>query len=1063
MAWHKWFVRGLVFTILAGAVAGTLVYQHWTDPAAVRLAVLGKIAAMLPGGAVTLDSASLHLLGNIRVHEMHLARRDDPTAEVAHIPSAILYHNKEKMLDGELTFRKIELYRPRLRVVRDQDGKWNVQGLAGVSKPGQPVPTIVVHQATIQLEDYSREDGAPFKLELTKANVTLINDPLDVVTIDGAAQSDLFGKVVVHGTWQRHAQEIELSIRTLGTRLDNALLDRLACFCPASKLKGLQVSGEAQVQVNLVYRPTAEPPWSLSAQCQVAKAALRHPELPAPLEDMHANVRFDGAVLRVDSLRGRLGAATVTGHGAGRLPCPEQHFNASLRIEHLDVNDSLLPYLPEKTQPLMNLYQPRGKITLQIDVARRNGQWAPLADGQESRISAQPEQMSACFDRFRYPLDDITGHVKFILPLKRFQVDLIAHASGRPVAIVGHWQGESGRIDSNLDITATEVPIDARLIAALPEPTQTTVKSFNASGKVDVKAHIRRRLADAKYHTEYHLKLHDGAVRWDEFPYHLSQVAGHIDVYPNAGAWQFHDLHGRHGDGTVAIYARAAEPDDRHSQSGVYVELTGKNLPLDGELHAALRTKPSLAKAWATFQPSGRLNFTAAIDHRGKRPEDLEVRVDVKGPSVRPAFCPYPLHDVAGHFHLHDQRLELRRLSATHGPTRWYLENGSVDFHPGGALYAELPELQAEHLRLDRDLIAAMPLKMRDATASLRCNDSLRLKTRLVVAVEGEGPGGSAALPDVFWDGQIWLNDAALTVGLDLQRVTGTAACMGRYNGRQLTGLAGNIILERAAVYNQPFRNLKAKFHVKEDAPELLLLDLNAPIFGGDVAGQISLDFHDRPRFELNLTASQIDLKEFGRHNFGKDELAGSLIARLFLTGIGNDPGSLDGHGTLDIPNGKLLNLPFLLDLIKFLGLRWPDRTMFEEMHTQYAIRGRRVTVQKLELFGNAVSFTGKGAINLDGSDLHLDMYPSWARIEQLLPPAIRSVPPALSKNVLTVEARGKVTGDSKDIKFTKKPMPILVDPLLHLRDRLIGSPAMDSRRPVEFAPMNPAMTRKEP
>src|SRR5439155_15805879 len=130
------------------------------------------------------------------------------------------------------------------------------------------------------------------------------------------------------------------------------------------------------------------------------------------------------------------------------------------------------------------------------------------------------------------------------------------------------------------------------------------------------------------------------------------------------------------------------------------------------------------------------------------------------------------------------------------------------------------------------------------------------------------------------------------------------------------------------------------------------------------IAGAVSLDFHEAPRYELNLTASQINLQEFGRRNLGAEsKLTGVAVARLYLAGAGADSNTLDGHGTLDVPNGKLLNLPFLLDLIKFLGLRWPDRTMFEELHARYAIRGRRATIEHLELFGNAVSFTGKGEI----------------------------------------------------------------------------------------------------
>lgn len=1087
MAWHKWFVRGLVFTIFGGAGLGLLAYQHWTNPTAVRTLVLVKTAAMFPGGAVNLDAASLRILGGIQVHEFHLVRRDDPGDEIAHVPSAVLYHNKEKMLDGELSFRKIELPRLRLRVVRGRDGKWNVQDLAAASKPGQPMPTIVIHDATIQFEDHSREGTAPFKLELTHANLTLINDPLEVVTIDGAAQADLLGKVMVHGAWRRHENEIFLSIKTLGTPLNNALVERVACFCPTAKVSGLQLDGLAQVQVNVTFRAGAEPVCALQAHCQVSKTTVRHPDLPFPLKNLEARLRFDGYDLRVESLRAEADAMVLAGQGAGQWPCPEQNFQGTLRVEHLELDEKLGARLPEKLMPLMRLYQPCGRVTVHVDVARRGGQWTAPAHGGPSRVSVHPENITACFERFPYPLQKVSGAIHFLLPQQRFHVDLTAYAHDRPVFIKGHWQGEGQRIDMHYEIDTTGVPIDSTLIAALPEPIRTTVKSFHVQGNVGLKAEIRRRPADDKFHAAYYIRLQDGAMVWDEFPYPLANVSGFIDVQQvidkddraEAGprpigaalvlelpalatmpstTWQFRDLHGTHGDGQVAILARSAAPDDRHDKPGVYVELIGKSLPLDADLHAALRTMPSLAKAWQTFQPSGRLNFTATIDRRGNRAEDLEVRVDVKGPSIRPEFFAYPLHEFAGHFHLHDERLDLRRLSARHGNARWYLDKGAVELHGNGALYANLPELQVDHLALDPELIAALPPRVRDAVSSLHCSDPLRLKTQLIVS----DSGAPDALPDVYWDGQVWLENATLTLGIDFKRVTGTIACIGRHNGRQFTGLTGNLVMERAAVFNQPIRKLQGRFHVKESEPELLLLDVKAPIFGGDIAGQVSLDFHDMPRYQLNLTASQIDLQEFGRHNLGDNKLAGVVVARLFLTGIGNEPATLDGNGTLDVPNGKLYNIPFLLDLIKFLGLRWPDRTLFEEMHAQYAIRGRRATIQHLELFGNAVSFTGKGALNLDGTDVQLELYPSWARIEQLLPPAFRSMPPALSKNLLTVEARGSITGNRDDIKFTKKPLPVIVDPLLNLRDRLVG-PTLETRRLVDSNVSVHTWYRKEP
>src|SRR5205823_12785887 len=138
----------------------------------------------------------------------------------------------------------------------------------------------------------------------------------------------------------------------------------------------------------------------------------------------------------------------------------------------------------------------------------------------------------------------------------------------------------------------------------------------------------------------------------------------------------------------------------------------------------------------------------------------------------------------------------------------------------------------------------------------------------------------------------------------------------------------------------------------------------------------------------MNLTASQINFAEFGRHNFGpKSQHSGSASARLYLKGLGaGGIESLEGNGAIDIPRGHIYNLPFLLDLLKFLGLHWPDRTAFEEFHTTFAIQGPRVNVQKIDLLGSAVSLSGKGEFDLAAKNIQLDVYPMWGRIEQLLP-----------------------------------------------------------------------------
>jgi hypothetical protein len=128
-----------------------------------------------------------------------------------------------------------------------------------------------------------------------------------------------------------------------------------------------------------------------------------------------------------------------------------------------------------------------------------------------------------------------------------------------------------------------------------------------------------------------------------------------------------------------------------------------------------------------------------------------------------------------------------------------------------------------------------------------------------------------------------------------------------------------------------------------------------------------------------------------------------------------------------------------LLDLLKVFSLRPPDRTFIEEAHANFAIKGPRVTVNRLDLYGNAISISliPDGSMNLDGSDLQMDFYAVWGRIMQGLPPVLRPLPSALSQQLLKIKMRGKID----DPRFAKEMVPIFVEPLEHLMKRMAGGP----------------------
>ena len=70
MIWRKWLVRLLVFSIVAFVAVAAAVYQHFTNPTAVREQVIARLQEHLPAARVQVESANLNLMAYITFQEL---------------------------------------------------------------------------------------------------------------------------------------------------------------------------------------------------------------------------------------------------------------------------------------------------------------------------------------------------------------------------------------------------------------------------------------------------------------------------------------------------------------------------------------------------------------------------------------------------------------------------------------------------------------------------------------------------------------------------------------------------------------------------------------------------------------------------------------------------------------------------------------------------------------------------------------------------------------------------------------------------------------------------------
>lgn len=1023
---QKWLVRGAVIAVFLLFGVGVTFVLRWTDPAAVREEVLQQLQRQLPGAQITLQDARLRLFGGVLLSDLRITRRDDPHhREVIYVPSAVVHYDREQLFRGKILVRSIELYRPRVHIIRRKDATWNISELTRIEEPAGPLPAIVVYDGSLHFEDKFKCPSLP-ALEVNGLSLTVVQDSDAVVQIGGKGKSGELGEIEFTVETDRRDGTFKSKITGYEGKLDAVLWKRLVALAQVGEFGEAEVRGNLSFEIDLIYSWKRKTPVEYTAVARVNNGFCSHPRLPFPLHKVAAEVGIDPQWVNIRQFAAESGPTRVNGHGRVSVRDWANDFSASVRFEHLQITDRLCSCLPDEVRSLQQMFKPRGQVSASLSIAKERGRWT------ESRCTLRPEGVEVVFAHFPYPVANVRGKIEIDVIAEKTTVNVHARDGDGSATLTGTWLGQGPRSVVNLRLNARNVAIDERILRALPAEQRELVESFNATGRVDVTGSIDYQPGWEDFRTAFDIVVHDATANWDRFPYPLDNVRGKLKMAPES--WQFDDFVGEHGKGRIAVRGSAQILGTKGTEWELDLEVKGTDLPIDESLRRALSSQPRILQTWDHLAPAGVLSFEARYRYSPLTKDEISLAAHVRQGRIRPLAFPYELTDLSGSLYYRDARLELVGFSARHGNSRFRLSRGIIDIAPDGGYYADLRELEGSPVYPNDGFIANLPSDLRQVAAVLDSAKPIAFRSHVIVSHAAE----SSQVPDVWWDGKLWIKDATLNLGVPLRRATGIVAAVGRCDAGRLTALRGNVVLQHAELFGQPFHNATAKLLVNPKTPESLYVNVRAPIFGGDISGEIRLDFLSNVHYELNLTASHINLAKFGRHNFGAQyPMAGLATGRLYLTGKNSDLQSLEGEGSIDLPEGRLLNAPPLLDLLKFLGLRWPDQTVFDEAHASFRITGRRVRVKKLELWGSAISLFGSGEFNIDGTDVRLDLYPSWARIEQVLPPGIKELSPTISKNLLQIEARGRFSAREGTLRFHKKPVPILVDPLRELHRRI--------------------------
>lgn len=669
----------LLLVILSGLIG---LYFYLTNPANLRTSAQHYLERMV-NGRVEVGRASFGFARGIKLADIRiLTRSGTESAEVVFTAGNInLKINWMTLLTGRFAATQISAFRPQVFLVEDSTGHWNYEGLF-VTKDFEmtrPLPKIILREGQIHYAEQINGKEIPGGA----FDFTADFDP-------SASQGRYFGQIettqsgrpvalvrghfdTISGTFSKITAQINLT-----GAIRRSLPRRARAWMNKYNISGqLTVSGE--------YAPKAET--RIVANLEGVACRLPLSETTSiEVSDVYGQLQFTDQGVTLGSVESaqpqplRLKALGADWGLSGQVFGYQSQPDFDLQI---DCRELVLPRDPDLTNALPKVYRntlrdwnPTGKISLQVNIARSAGDDPPIRTLGYIRCL----DVNGSFRYFPYSLENINGLIQISPQRTKLEYMTAIHRSrSDPSKVVnlaaeGEIVGPSGTAEANITITAENLILDDELRQVLRPKKQAQWDLFNPTGTASATFQLNFK-ADRtpKWQTRIEGLLNGVDVTFKDFPYALSQLHGRIYIGLNhieigsPGAQPAEDSAFVSGlAGKAPVRFRCLINNPQQDDQSVRLEFAADGLMLDEQLAQAL--PPRARRLFDVFSPSGPANVSGVISTSKGSSDSPDFLIDLQPMDItsRHQAFPYPLEHGRGHIRLSPGRFELLDFSAQH-------------------------------------------------------------------------------------------------------------------------------------------------------------------------------------------------------------------------------------------------------------------------------------------------------------------------------------------------------------------------------------------------------------
>ena len=980
----------------------------------------------------------------IEIRGLSIAARQPRSEPILSIDEIVVDCDAEvaDLLAGKLEPRQVIVRRAKVRASRRSDGSWDVSDLLSTPKLSAHQPPLQIESAELVLID-PEKSADPFfhirdaSLVIAKQRVATSptasqrpSPPHDVIHVRGEFRSEYADHVTFGG-------EIDmLGVSTLGGQVHSLHASpRLLRLLPAEVQRHFRTTSDLAGEVDFGFQvsktPDAPPNFSVTDGV-LRDGRITDQRLPRTLTQVAGKFSVTTQQLAC-SLTARMGDTNV--YAAGTLDGfhAQAQWDVQTRLRNLELTERLFTVLPPFLQGEWRKFSPAGTMHVDANLSNRSGR-VVVSNGWFQCIDAS-------FSHFRFPyrVEHASGLIR-MEDRELWTENLQAYAGTQIVRLDAHLYDVGPRAYGTTTIrTDGPVPLDQRVIAAIPGQARNVVASLKPTGLIHLKGmRIEKRDASAaKFSTAIELEVTQGSVRYRKFQYPINKISGRITARDDQ--WSFHDLVGYHSSAYITCDGQWT-PAKGDVGAQLTLDFTGTDVPLDDELRLALSDRER--RIWSQITPRGTVDYLGVriqFDARNqalslgivaeKRPQSQNLAG--RGITLKPNWFPLPMEEVTGVVRFDNGVVRLENVRAKHANMNFQIA-GTTQVFPNGTWSAQLTNVVAERLEPTNALLNALPPVLANGVAQLRLSGPFNMNGKLSFS----GTNQPGALPQAEWDVRFDVYDGKMATRIPLENIHGSVTLQGRHHS-EASWSRGELAIDSMMFHGAQCVNVRGPLWIdpqnvflgtwaERGQQTAAMRPVTAQVLGGSFQMNSQVQLRENTPFRIECALQNGDLATIAREAFQKrEELRGVTHATLRLEGNALGPHTYRGDGALRLRDAQIYETPVMLALLSRLSITEPE-SQGDTVDVDYRVQGEHLYFDRVEFRGTAISLYGKeaGWMNLHGG-MAMKFYAKVGRSESPLW-LLNRMMHEIGRQVLEIE----VTGPINNPEVTNKPFPELDETL---------------------------------